>query len=217
MVKAILFDCDGTLLDSVDAWDTVLEGLAADAGIVLTDEENYLLTTLTIPETGVFFHERHGLGENADDVVGTIDRGMLEYYSNHAKERPGALEFVRSMIKLGVCCSVVSSSPQSYLQAGLKHAGFINYLYEIVSVDDVNASKREPAVFQYACKLMAAHPSDTWVFEDSTYALKTAKAAGFKTLGMYDRDAAGTFEELSEVADVAVRSFAELDPRSFTG
>lgn len=215
MAKAILFDCDGTLLDSIDGWDIVLGGLAADAGVTLTDEENYLLTTLSIPETGVFFHDTHGLGENADDVVSMIDHGMLAYYSNHAQERPGALDFVRSMVKLGVCCSVVSSSPQSYLQAGLERAGFKNFLYEIISVDDVGSSKREPKVFQHTARLMAATPAETWVFEDSIYALKTAKAAGFKTLGMYDRDAAGTFEQLSDVADIAVRSFEELDPQVF--
>ena len=140
---------------------------------------------------------------------------MLEYYRNHAKPRPGALEFVEALNELGVSCSVASSSPQSYLQAGLARAGFTPYLDAIVSVDDVGASKRDPAVFNQACKLMGTRIDETWGFEDSLYALLTLKRAGYKTVGIYDSDLAGTFDQLAEVADVAVRAFDELDPRMF--
>lgn len=211
----MIFDCDGTLLNSIDAWDRILNGVARDAGIKLTEEDNDLITTLTIPETGVFFHETYGLGNNAEDVVDMIDKGMMGYYSNHARERAGALEFVKSLVKLGVTCSVLSSSPQMYLQAGLKRAGFTDYLYEIVSVDDVGGSKRDPRAFEHTAKLMGSAPENTWVVEDSLYAIQTARDAGFMTIGVYDRDAAGTFEELTETADIAVKNFTELDPQTF--
>ena len=62
---------------------------------------------------------------------------------------------------------------------------------------------------------MGTQISKTWGFEDSLYALRTLKRAGYKTVGVYDNDLAGTFDELSEIADVAVRSFDELDPKFF--
>ncbi|WP_139651850.1 HAD family hydrolase [Raoultibacter phocaeensis] len=215
MATGAVFDCDGTLLDSMEAWHIVQSDLAKRAGIVSTDELTVELGPMTIPEAGAYLHAKYGVGIDADDVVGMIDEGMLAYYRTSAQPRPGALEFVRALVDLGVSCSVASSSPQSYLQAGLEHAGFAPYLDAIVSVDDVGASKREPAVFNQACKLMGTSIAETWGFEDSLYALRTLKRAGYRTVGVYDTDLAGTFEELSEVADVTVRSFFELDVRRF--
>ena len=215
MAIGAVFDCDGTLLDSMEAWHIVQSDLAKRAGIVSTDELTVELGPMTIPEAGAHLYAKYGVGIDADDVVSMIDEGMLEYYRNHAKPRPGALEFVEALNELGVSCSVASSSPQSYLQAGLARAGFTPYLDAIVSVDDVGASKRDPAVFNQACKLMGTRIDETWGFEDSLYALLTLKRAGYKTVGIYDSDLAGTFDQLAEVADVAVRAFDELDPRMF--
>lgn len=215
MAIGAVFDCDGTLLDSMEAWHIVQSDLAKRAGIVSTDELTVELGPMTIPEAGAHLHAKYGVGVDADDVVSMIDEGMLEYYRNHAEPRPGALGFVEALNELGVSCSVASSSPQSYLQAGLARAGFTPYLDAIVSVDDVGASKRDPAVFNQACKLMGTRIDETWGFEDSLYALLTLKRAGYKTVGIYDSDLAGTFDQLAEVADVAVRAFDELDPRTF--
>lgn len=215
MAVGAVFDCDGTLLDSMEAWHIVQGDLARRAGIASSDELTAELSPMTIPEVGNHLHTKYGVGVDADEVVSMIDEGMLAYYRTCAKQRPGALEFVKALVELGVSCSVASSSPQSYLQAGLARAGFSPYLNAIVSVDDVGASKREPTVFNRACKLMGTRIDETWGFEDSLYALKTLKRAGYRTVGVYDNDLAGTFAALSDIADVSVRSFTELDPRAF--
>lgn len=217
MAIGAVFDCDGTLLDSMDAWLVVQTGLVAGIVDISADELTAELGPMTIPEAGAHLHAKYGVGRDADDVVRMIGEGMLAYYRTQAAPRPGALEFVKALFDLGVSCSVASSSPQAYLQAGLSRAGFMPYLDAIVSVDDVGASKREPTVYNQACKLMGTRIEDTWGFEDSLYALKTLKKAGYKTVGIYDNDYAGAFEDLASVADVAVRSFEELDPKAFAG
>ena len=55
----------------------------------------------------------------------------------------------------------------------------------------------------------------TWVFEDGSYTFATTVPAGYRTVGVYDCDESGTFEELSRLADVAVHSFKELDVDMF--
>ena len=76
----VIFDCDGTLLDSMDVWREVEDELARRAGAQLTDADKDELTTLNIPEAGAFFHDRFGLGAAADDVVRMMDELMLDYY-----------------------------------------------------------------------------------------------------------------------------------------
>ena len=211
----VIFDCDGTLVDSMDVWREAEAHLAQRADATLSQADVDTLTTLTIPEVGAFFHERFGLGESADDVVRMIDEFMLGFYRTRVQARPGALAFVEGLAARGVRMSVASSSPVPYLEAGLARCGFAPYLDAIVSVDDVGKSKREPAVYDRARELMGTPLATTWGVEDSTYAVRTLNAAGYRTLGVYDCDLSGTYEELAAAADRAVRGFEELDAGTF--
>lgn len=211
----VIFDCDGTLLDSMNVWRELEESLGKRAGVTLTKRDTDILTTLTIPECGAYFHEQFGLGSSCEEVVSMIHEFMLVYYSQRCCEREGALAFVRALAAYGVHMCVASSSPQVFLQAGMKHAGFAPYIDAILSVDDVGASKREPAIYQKAQEIMGTQTHLTWGFEDSTYAVETLRNAGFKAVGVYDCDKSGTFESLSKSATIAIRSFTELSAEEF--
>ena len=69
----VIFDCDGTLLDSSGVWHEMEDEFSRRAGVRLTKADTDELNTLTVPESGAFFHERFGLGASAADVVGMID------------------------------------------------------------------------------------------------------------------------------------------------
>lgn len=211
----VIFDCDGTLIDSMTVWREVEAELARRAGVTLTSADTDALTAMTIPECAAFFHERFGLGRSNDDVTGMIDEFMLAFYRERAVARPGALAFVEGLAARGVHVSVASSSPQPYLQAGLARCGFAPYLDAIVSVDDVGASKREPAVYDRARALMGTPLASTWGVEDSVYAVRTLRGADYRTLGIYDCDISGTVEELRDAADRFIMSFEELAPATF--
>ena len=206
----VIFDCDGTLIDSMDAWRNLEGELGHRAGVELTAEDRQTLCTLNIPESAQYFHQRYGLGASSEQVVGMMDEIMLEWYSKHAVARPGALEFIDGRAQRGVVMSVASSSPKPYLQAGLACAGIVPYLAAIVSVEDVNSNKRNPKVYDHTRDLMGTSTLLTWGFEDAVYAIRTLSHAGYGTVGVYDHDLSGTWDQLSSEADLAVRSFEDL-------
>ena len=79
----VVFDCDGTLLDSMGVWHGLQNELAERAGGTLTADDVAALAPMSIPECGAFFHEKFGLGKSDHEVVGMID----EYYEQYgAKE-----------------------------------------------------------------------------------------------------------------------------------
>lgn len=211
----VIFDCDGTLLDSMDVWRDLEANLARRANVELTQTDVDILTTCTIPECGAYFYEHFGLGTSGADVVEMINDFMLTFYRTRVEARAGALAFVRELAARGVRMSVASSSPLPFLQAGLERCGFAPYMDAIVSVDDVGASKREPAVYDRARELMGTALDTTWGVEDSLYAIETLAGASYRTLGIYDCDIAGTFEQLQAAADHAIRSFEELEVDTF--
>lgn len=211
----VIFDCDGTLIDSMDAWRDLEGELGRRVGVELTSEDRQTLCTLNIPESAQYFHDRFGLGASGDEVVGMMDEIMLDFYGHRAVARPGALAFIDGLARHGVVMSVASSSPKPYLEAGLACAGIAPYLEAVVSVEDVHSNKRNPKVYDHTRGLMGTSTSLTWGFEDAIYAVRTLARAGYGTVGVYDHDLSGTWGQLSAEADLAIRSFEDLDAERF--
>ncbi len=214
MNPGFIFDCDGTLLDSMEKWRSVETDLAQSADIVLTPVERDRVCAMTIPEVSRFFHNAKGLGKSPEDVVGMIDELMLDYYCHQVEPRKGAVEFVQQLAERGIPCAVTSSSPQHFLQAGLERVGILDCFCAVLSVDDVGHSKREPQIFLRALELMDADAGAAWGVDDAVYALGSMAGVGCRTIGIYDDDIAGTFAQLQAAADVAVHELDELDPDS---
>lgn len=208
----LLLDCDGTLLDSIDAWYLAEEHVASSVDITITDEARDEINALTLDEAAAYFHDHYDIGDNADEVKADIDAFMLQYYRTRANEMPGALGFVKRMHEQGARQIVVSSSPSVFLEAGLAHAGFLPYLDGVISANDVGIPKREARMWDAACRMAGTDKAATWAFDDSLYALDAARAAGYRVVGTYSHDMCSTHDELREHADIAVENLGELDP-----
>lgn len=213
--KGVIFDCDGTLLDTMDMWHRIEADLARKAGIEPSHELAAELAPLTLPEVAAYFHERHGLGASNDAVLAMLNEAAIEGYGTIATARPGALAAVQALAEAGVRCSVASSSSPAMLQAGLSHAGFLPYLDAVFSVDDVGESKRSPKIYDAARDAMGTATAETWGVEDAIYAVRTLVRAGYRTVGIYDSDPSGTWDELQAEATMAIRTWEGFDVKAF--
>lgn len=205
-----IFDCDGTLLDSLQAWSGVEGELARAARVQVTPEEHTLFATYTIPEVSAYFHRTYGLGASPAAVTALIDDYIMDYYQHRARALPGVAAFLEACAQRGVVMSVASSSPSIYLEAGLKAAGIRSFFTAVISAEDLQTTKREPLVYQHAAQQMGSNLATTWGFEDSLYAMDTLLAAKFPTVGVHEPREGISFEELVARVDVAIRSFEEL-------
>lgn len=210
-VSGVIFDCDGTLLDTMGAWRRAERTLAARAGVTLDSHDIDVLNTLTVLEAGAFFNKRFAIGTCPEEVADMLQDLVVGHYALSVEARVGAVAFVRALASIGIVMGVASSSPRHLLEIGLGRAGLLECFSIVASTDDVGISKREPAVYDYARSFLGTPKAETWVFEDAVYALRTLRAAGYPTIGIYDRDDSGTFAELSELADYAICGYADLD------
>lgn len=207
---AFIFDCDGVLLDSIGAWHRLDAQLATEAGITLTIEDRNALNASTLVEAAEYFHVHYNVGRDTAEVERRFNDILLEYYRTKAEETPGALAFVRSMREAGGTLCVLSSSPRSFLEAGLGRAGFLNEIETVLTAEELPCKKRNPELYPHVCDMLGVSPDQTWFFDDSWYALEAARSAGLHTVGVFSANECGTHELLAHYSEMVCDSFAEL-------
>ena len=95
----------------------------------------------------------------------------------------------------------------------MQRLGLLGYFAQIFTTGEVGVSKHEPTIYLLAAQALGSAPGETIVFEDSLYALKTAKAAGFYTVGVYDADGESDQAGLKAAADLYVKELGEAAGR----
>ena len=211
-MTGFIFDMDGCLLDTIWLWHEAEQSVLKHAGVTLSKSERDELNALTLEEAGVWFHERFGIMDSGSSVSRAIIDYMLEYYRTKAEANAGVVEFVHAVHASGAPMCVLSSSPQAFLQAGLGHAGLKRYFLDelIISADDMGLTKRNPGTFLHVCGLLGTEPADTWLFDDSWYALACAHETGLRTVGTYSSDGCGSRKRLALYCDRVVDDFTTL-------
>ena len=208
--SGVLFDCDGTLLNTMDIWNETEEQLIAQAARPLTFEELNDVRSAPITQGALLLHEKHGVGTSSQAVLDFLDDSLMGFYRTQAQALPGAAALLEALRDDDIPCAVVTSSPLRYVEAGLRHAGILEYFSEVVATDEVGLSKRDPAIYLNTLEAIGADADTAWGVDDALYAIRSMNAAGLRTVGTYECDETGTFEDLAATATRAVRSLEEL-------
>lgn len=182
-MTAVIFDCDGTLVDSEPlarlAWERGLERY----GYALTDADAEASIGLPYPRVHAYFADRAPLPgadafwvEFSGDLFALIDSSLVLF-----EDAVGA---VRSLRARGVPVAVASSSPHERLQRTLGRAGLLDAFDVVVSGDEVEHGKPAPDMFLLAASRLGVEASACVVIEDSPPGVQAGLAAGMFTLAV---------------------------------
>lgn len=207
-IEGFIFDCDGTLLDSLDAWSQVEAPLFKAAGTLSSDQEDEIHGA-PIAEAARIFHERYGVGDSAADVLAHLDGGLMPFYADEVEPLPGAVEFVRYVRDADIPSVVLSSSPRRYLELGLSRVDIADCFMDIITTEDTGIAKQDPAIYRHASKVIGAPIETLWAVDDAYYALKSMRDAGLNTIAV-SPEPVKAGNDLRSIASVFVRSLEEL-------
>ncbi len=174
---AVLFDMDGTLVDSEGAWFEAERRVARRHGVELPDEARAVLHGLDADALMGALWERYGLRAAAETFLSELVR-EVERALETAEARPGAEAVVRRVAAAGRARAVVSNSPHAVIRATLDPHPWSALLPVRVSVEDVARGKPAPDAYLLAAEQLAADARACLAIEDSLAGAQAAVAAG---------------------------------------
>lgn len=206
-----IFDMDGTLVDSMRYWRRLERDFLTQRGVSIPDMERVLELAKPLPlyQSVLLFIERFGLKDTPEQAMNEMISMMRQHYQSDVKSKPGAEEYLKKLKKCGVHMCIVTATPRHLVEVCLSRLNLTSYFDFLLSCDEVGAGKDHPDAFYEAAHRLGSVPSEIAVFEDSLQAAKTAKQAGFYTIGVYDESGYEFWSDLSLVADKTIKDWTE--------
>ncbi|WP_308653274.1 HAD family phosphatase [uncultured Anaerococcus sp.] len=218
-MKKLIFDVDGTILDSMHIWIEPQNRLFSKYGFTLEDlkkEEKGKIEALSVEAMCQYIVDEIAKDMTFDQVRQYFEDVIYDAYKDNLMPKPGNLEILKKLKDLGFSMSVASSTPYTYLEMALKRLGIYDYFDFFATPELLDMKKSDPAFWQYSIKKHGAKPSDCVLFDDALYAIKAAKKEGIMTVGLEDFPwNEKEWEYIKEKADLTLPTIADMDINNF--
>ncbi|MFC5944284.1 HAD family phosphatase [Micromonospora harpali] len=180
----MLFDMDGTLVDSEKLWDVALRELAAEYGATLSDAGRKALIGNSMADAMRILHDDLGQPHRDPQVSAAwIDARILELFRTGLRWRPGALALLRAVRAAGIPTALVTSSGRPLVEVALDTLGRDSFDV-VVCGDEVDAAKPHPEPYLTAARLLGVPIARCVAIEDSPPGVASALAAGAAVLAV---------------------------------
>lgn len=203
--KFAIFDMDGTLVDSMVFWRRLgweyleSKGVTGDLGDVMER-----IKPMTMSESARLFMDEFSLEGTPESIAEEMNAMMDKHYREDIPLKPGVREYIEKLHAAGVKMCVASATAEELMEECLSRLDAAKYFQFLLSCESVGSGKKQPDVYYEAAKRLGASPDEIAIYEDALYAARTAKMAGFYTVGVYDESSEKHWEQLREIADETI-------------
>lgn len=205
----LFFDLDGTLTDSNGVWKNVDRTFLARRGLPYTHAYYEGVAHTIFPAAARFTKEFCHLTESCEEIMAEWMELAKDAYAR-VPLKPGVRAYLKQCRTEGRRMAVVTSSVPIHCQTALENLKIEKYFERVVLAHDLGLEKKEPDIWLKAAELCGVEPPSCTVFDDSLEACKGARAAGMRTVGVYDSFFNRYEREMRSFCDIYIESFEEL-------
>lgn len=209
MKKAFIFDLDGTLLNSMSVWENIGADYLSSKGIVsIPSNIKEILKPLSLLDAANYFISEFGIALSPQQICQEINSTIEGKYKFEIELKDGVLDFLEGNSDHKMC--VATATDKNLSESVLKRLGLFKCFDFIITSAEVGNSKQNPDIFLQAAERLGEAVENCIVFEDALHAIKTAKLAGFNTVGVYEKYFENEMDEIKKYADQFVCSLNEV-------
>ena len=209
-IKAIIFDMDGTLIDSLDVWAESDRIFLEELGLPYNTSVSQAMKKMHYNSACDYIKETYSLEMPSEEIGKRIMEIVRDSYMHTIPLKPNVYEYLTAQQKKGIKMCVATSNDKGLAVGALKNLGIYDMMEFVITSDEVGIGKETPAIFIKAAEMLGFEPSETLVLDDSVHAVESAKSGGCIVGGVYGGKFADEFELIKKKADFTITDFGEL-------
>lgn len=208
MIRAVIFDMDGVMIDSEPIWEKTEKILLKRRGINYEPAYREKIVGLNQRDSALLLKETFGLPESIEELIEERISILLDLYKKELKPIPGLIHLLEQLKGNGFLIALASSSPLRVINFVLDQFSLKGFFSAIVSGEMVERGKPYPDIYLYVVDKLRVTPNECVVIEDSINGVRAAKRAGMRCIAIPDRRL--PLDKFME-ADVVVDRLSEVD------
>lgn len=210
MKKGLIFDLDGTLLDSMKYWEKLGEDYLKGEGVSSFPYDfDERLKTMSLDMAAQYFIDEFHVKRAKTDILKGLNSLIEDRYLKDIPLKKGVCEFLEKNSHLPMC--IATANDRKLTIAALKRLGAEKYFKFIITVQEISSSKESAEIYIKAAEGLGLAPACCIVFEDSLHGVRSAKNAGFKVVAVKDSYSEKDIESLMSTADMYVENLNETE------
>lgn len=208
--KAVIFDMDGSLVDSMWIWPEVDRIFMAKYGLTPPDSFHKDIEGMSYTETARYFVERFHMSRTVEQVMQEWRDMTIRLYVEKVYPKPGAVAFLDKMKQYDVALGIATSNDRAIADAALNARGLAPYFKSVRTSCEVSAGKPAPDVYLKVADDLCVDPSECLVFEDVPNGILAGKNAGMEVCAVDDDFSRPLENEKKRLADYFIRDYNDI-------
>lgn len=210
MLKAAIFDLDGTLVDSMSRFTAGLLDILDDNGIEYNlNEMINTITPLGYTDSAKYFISLGAKG-TVEELYERMSKSVVREYSENIYLKSFVREYLERLKREGVRLFVLTASPHTVTDPCLKHNGVFDMFEKVWSVEDFALTKSDISLFYKVAEQIGLNPQEIYFFDDNRTAVENSKKAGYFTVGVLDNQTDKDLDFIKLTADKFIKTFGEM-------
>lgn len=209
-IEAVIFDLDGTLVDSMWLWESIDIDYLKRYNIDLPVDLQKEIEGKSFTETAQYFKERFQLQDTVDQIKADWNRMAMDYYTNHVPLKQGVEKFLVHLSQQNIPMGIGTSNSRELVDKVIEKHGIKGYFKSIRTSCEVDKGKPAPDIFLRVAEDLGVRPDKCLVFEDIPNGILAAKAAGMKVCAVFDDFSKSINDEKIALADYYIDHYEVL-------
>ena len=209
-IEAVIFDLDGTLVDSMWMWKDIDIEYLGRFGIAMPDDLQEAIAGISVTQTARYFKTRFGIKDSIGQIIDDWNQMALEKYTYEVPLKSGVREFLKWLKYRHIPCAIATSNSRELTRAVLESHNLNDAFDVILTGEDIHKGKPDPDVYIAAAGRLKLDPKRCLVFEDIPFGIMAAKAAGMRTIAVKDGDSVSDEHQKRSLADGYICDYYDL-------
>ena len=209
-VKAVIFDMDGTLIDSTGLWHEIDSKFFAKRNMEIPQDYAQKIVHLGLRQAAELTRELYGIKESPDEIIHEWRQMAIDMYRDEVELKDGSLELLNLFKENNIQMAIATANDEELYMPCINRLGIGEYFAFIADVNSSKEGKQSAKIYEDLAEKMKTQKEFVMVIEDMPTCVKTAHSNGFITVAVFDKASKDFDEDKKSNSDLFINSFAEL-------